>query len=410
MSAQDPILFRYKAIRADGVSTRGVLSAYSETHLHEQLTKVDLELVWCGEVKDGASALGLFKPKIRIRDKIQLFKSLEQMQSAGIPLLSGLDHCIRGASNPTLRDVLNSIHRMLSEGLSLSECMSKYPHVFSKVEVSVINSKEKTGDLQTGFLYLSDYLIKKDDLTRKIKKATRYPTILLFVILVTIFVMLGYVTPQILGFVMSVKKEADLPFATQSLMWTSNFFQYYWYHILGVFILIGVISSFLYKNSYNFRYSADKFFIQMPVFGDLIRKLEISRFCATLSSLYVSGITLMECLVLSQEVIGSEVIKNSIDEAIESLSEGASLHLALNETGEFPSMVIQMIGIAEESGNMAGVLEQVVEFYEKDIDDAISSMITMIEPMLTMLLAIMICWIAAAVFGPIYDMFGDLET
>lgn len=400
-------LYKYRAIRKNGVTSRGVLSAYSEAHLHEQLEKVEMELVSCSKVKQG----GLFsqQQKITLRDKIQLFKSLEQMQEAGIPLLESLNHCCRSASTTSVRDLLNAIYRMVAEGLSLSEAMEKYPKVFSKIEVSVIKSKEKTGDMKTGFSYLTSYLVQKDELGRRIKKATRYPMILLFVILATIFVMLGYVTPQILEFVTAVKTNDEIPFATKSLMVTSEFFQAYWLYLVLGMIGAALFVGFSYKNSSVFRYQVDKFILSLPVIGELIRKLEISRFCTTLSSLYVSGITLMECMTLSQEVVENSVLQRSLDEAITSLSQGASLFEALNNTGEFPALVIQMIGIAEQSGNMGDVLNQVVKFYENDIDDAISAMIAMIEPMLTLLLASIIVWIAAAVFGPIYSMFEDIE-
>lgn len=192
-------------------------------------------------------------------------------------------------------------------------------------------------------------------------------------------------------------------------MATSEFFQSSSLYLVGGIVFVALMIMLLRKESMQVRLFTDKLILEFPLIGPLLRKLEISRFCATLSALYGSGVTIIPAVRMSGEVVSNFVISQSTDRAVNFLKEGRDLHVALNDTGEFNSVVIQMISIGEESGDLSQVLNQVVEFYDQDVEDGIDTITSMIEPLLTVILALVIVWIAAAVFGPIYSSFENME-
>lgn len=400
-------LYKYKAVSKTGRPITGILSANDQLHLNKQLEATGSTLIKCSVVKK-RGGFKLFAKKVRLRDILQLYIQLEQMQKAGIALLDALDHCRESIANPELRDTVSEIYRLVSEGMSLSEAFGQFPNYFSKLEISIIGASERTGDMVSSYKYLVDYLKAADEMQRRLRKATRYPMILISVILLSVVILMGFVVPEIIGFIANMK-AGDLPFATTSLMATSDFFQKYWWLCIGGLVGSIVLFFSMRKLSSGFRYESDKAFIKSPVIGDLLRKIEISRFSYIVSALYKAGVPFMECLSVAREVVGNQVIAGALQHVHEQMHAGGALSEAMNDTGEFPSIVIQMIRIGEESGNMNQVLDQVSEFYDHDVEEAMDGMITMIEPLLTAIMSFLIIWIAVAVFGPIYDMFGEME-
>ncbi len=240
----------------------------------------------------------------------------------------------------------------------------------------------------------------------KIRKATRYPMILTFVVIITISVMMGVVVPEITDFL----KEMDiaLPMYTVALIATSSFFAEYWYYVISAPIVLFVMYKVMRKNMPGFAYAMDKWFLKAPVFGELIRKISIARFAQTFGALYASGIDAIRALESSKKTVTNLYLIESLDNIIESVKTGSSLSEAFKNTGEFPSLVIRMLRIGEESGELQQTLEQVTNFYANDVDESVGNMITMIEPTLTFVIGGMLLWIAAGVFGPVYSSFDTM--
>ena len=349
----------------------------------------------------------MFGPKIKIRDLIQLFMHMEQMQAAGVPMLDALADIRDSADNQSLKDIMTDIHRNVSDGSSLSEAMGNHPKLFGNLYLALVKAGEDTGDLTKSYLQLVKYLKWVDDMQSKIRKATRYPTILLVVVVLTVVVMMGYVVPEIIGFIVNLGQ--DLPFYTTSLMATSSFFQEYWWAVLSTPVALFVTAKFLTRNSEEIAYRLDAIYIQLPIAGPLIRKINIARYAQTFGALFSSGIDVINCLKSAQRTVGNLAIKEALDAVQAQVEAGSPLSAAFNSCGEFPSLVVRMIKIGEESGQLTPVLEQVSEFYTRDVDEAVSALITMIEPMLTAILGVIILWIAVAVFGPIYSSFENLN-
>ena len=401
--------YRYKAINSKGRPIRGVISAANENDLFMQLQTAGLELVDCSALDRRRNFwqqdLGL--GKVRIRDLIQLFIHMEQMQGAGVPLLDALGDIRDASDNGRLRDVMSEIHRDVSEGSSLSEALARHPKIFSNLYISLVASGEETGDLQESYKQLIKYLKWVDQMQGKIRKATRYPTILLTVVIITVVIMMSFVVPQIVGFLQNLDQK--LPFYTRSLMATSRFFSDYWWIVLFAppLLFAGVMT--LRRMSDSFAYHLDHLLLNLPFTGRLIRKISIARFAQTFGALFSSGIDVMQALKAARRTVSNRFLGEALDSVQEYVSAGSPLSDAMAACGEFPTMVTRMVKVGEESGNLTPVLEQVSDFYTSDVDEEVQKVITMIEPSLTIIMGAMILWIAVGVFGPIYASFETIK-
>ena len=369
----------------------------------------NLELVACSVVGDkkGLSIGGSAFQRVKIRDLIQFFIHMDQMQSAGVSLLDALADIRDTTENGLLRDIMTDIHRDVSDGSALSEAMAKHPKVFTNLYISLIKAGEDTGDLTSIYRQLVKYLKWLDDMRSKVKKATRYPIVVTIVVLLTIVIMMGFVVPQIVGFLHNLDQELSI--FTTSLMATSEFFQEYWWAVLATPVIIfgGVATA--RKLSEDFAYRVDAFVLSLPIAGSLIRKIAIARYAQTFGALFASGIDVISALKSARKTVNNRALIEALGTVEKYVQSGSALSDAFNTSGEFPSMVVRMLKIGEESGNLTAVLDQVAEFYTRDVDEAIQGLIAMIEPALTGVLGIMILWIAVAVFGPIYSMLETID-
>ena len=398
--------YKYRAINDAGRPIRGVLTAANETDLFNQLQSMSLELVQCSPVKSKTGKFSLGK-KVNIRELIQFFMHLKQMQGAGIPLLDALADLRDTADKDKFRDVLSELYRDVSEGSSLSEGMANHPRVFGNLEISLVASSEESGDLQEACGQLVDYLKWLDAMQVRVRKATRYPMILLAVVLLTVVIMMGFVVPQIVDFIRNLDQE--LPFSTTSLIATSDFFAAYWLWCLIIPLIATVLIIFFSRTSDSFAYRVDAVMLRLPIMGELIRKINIARFAQTFGALFAGGIDVLKALDSATGTVGNRVLREGLENVQRHVKSGDALSEALNKSGEFPSMVVRMVRVGEESGGLTDVLNQVSEFYTNDVDEEVQKVISMIEPSLTGLLGGMILWIAVGVFGPIYSSFENID-
>ncbi len=367
--------------------------------------------------KKSGGAFGLTLNKIKIRDLIQFFINMEQMESAGVPMLDALSDIRDGSENDQMRDIMSEIYRDVRDGSSLSEAMEKHPKIFKALYISLIKAGEENGDMPSSYKQLEHYLKWVDAMNSKIKKATRYPMIVSVVVLFTIWFMMSQVVPQIVGFLKYL--DVELPWFTIWLIATSNFFIQPQFHVLGIPIygtiiffgipaILVVVYILLRRSSESMAYRFDSVFLNMPIIGTIIRKITIARYAQTFSSLFSSGIDVLKSLHAARGTVSNLVLIDAMKAVEQYVKSGSPLSDALNASGEFPSMVVRMLKIGEGSGNLSSVLSQVSEFYTKDVDEAIDGLIEMIQPALTLVLALIIVWIAAGSLGPIYMNLGTI--
>ncbi len=409
--------YKYRAINVRGRPVRGMLSALNEVDLYNQLQTAGLELVQCTCISKRKSKVNFTLNKIKIRDLTQFFINMEQMQSAGVPMLDSLADIRDGSDNDQMRDIISEVHRDVRDGAALSEALEKHPKIFKPLYISMIRAGEETGDLTLSYLRLVDYLKKLAEIQAKIKKATRYPMIAGGVVIATIVFMMSTVVPQVVGFLKYL--ELELPWYSTSLIATSNFFVQPQFTLLGlniygayIVILVPVLLALSFilarRLSDNVAYKIDSLYLNMPVVGNIVRKITIARYAQTFSAMFSSGIDVIRALKSARNTVSNLVLIDAMEGVEHYVQSGSPLSDALNASGEFPSMVVRMVRIGEESGGLSKVLDQVSEFYVKDVDEAIDALTEMIQPVLTMVLALVIVWIAAGSLGPIYMNLGNM--
>ncbi len=400
--------YTYKAMSQAGGIVRGSLAARDDMHLNELLAASKFELLTCKPVPKYHDKLSKLLKRVPVRDLIQLFVQLELLQVSQIPLLQSLQNVREATSNQYLHDALVEVHQTVSDGGALSDAMKSKSEIFDSLSIAIVAAGEETGDLVASCRYIVRHLKWVDHMKRRVSAATRYPMFIMVVVLVAIVVMMAVVVPQITQF-FEFLSDDDLPFLTIALVITSDFFRAWWWAIglgLSAIAALFVIGRFI---SSAFTYKTDFLLLRLPIFGILIRKINISRFMQTISALYSAGIPFLDAIETAGEIVSNQVLRKATNDIWDGIKEGKEFSEVLLATGEFPEMVPLMVKTAEETGRMAEILKQISEFYNNDVDEEIEKMTAMIEPGLTVILGGMILWIAVGVFGPIYALFETID-
>jgi type IV pilus assembly protein PilC len=358
--------------------------------------------VRCKKLSDRAGWFAnLRAPRIKNSDLMQLFIHLEQLLEAGVPLLKSLSEVRGTTGSPRLRDILLDMYHDIGQGDPFSGALLRHPAIFDPLMIAVIEAGEKTGSLTGAFQHIVQYLKWHDSLQSQISKATRYPKILAVAVCVTTWVMMEGVVPQVAKFVKENGKA--LPPVTTDLIATSAFLGAYSGYIAGGACLLYIIVRAGCALSEQFRYLMDYIALNIPVIGAVIRKICLLQFCQTFAVLFSAGLDLLKCLEAAGKTTSNGVIIKALELVRQRVQEGLPLSEALNVSGQFPSLVVQMVKTGEETGKLGTVLEKVVYFYDKDVNEAVEGMISLIEPTLTVVMGAIVLWVAVAVFGPVYD-------
>lgn len=398
-------LYAYRALNEKGRSVRGKMHAANDVDLFQALKGIGLELIDASTVKERRLAVA-FAPAIKIRDQIQLCVHLEQLQNAGVPLVEGLADVRDSTENARLRDLLAEIYRDVSDGAALSDAFGKHPRVFGPVFTSLLAAGETSGNLGESFAQLVKHLKWTDAVNAKIKKAIRYPMVIMLLMIGLFFFMMTVVVPQVIGFLDNMGTQ--LPLATTSLMATSDVVQGYWWLLIG-----GPVAAFLAltaarRASPAVAYRVDALLLALPLFGTMLRKLALSRFAHFFAIMFQSGVPILSCLETAQRVVVNRVLQNALETVRDQVQTGVPLSRALERSGQFPSLVIRMVRIGEESGNLSTTLGNVTEFYDRDVEETVDRVVAMAEPALTIGAAVLMIWIIIGVFGPVYDTFENV--
>jgi type IV pilus assembly protein PilC len=396
--------YNYSAINDIGRKVRGAVVADNELDLEARLKQIGLDLV---DAKEVAAKKSSRFSRIRLKDLIILCMHLEQLDRAGVPLHDALADVRDSTESEKLRDVMTGIYEAVKNGNMLSKAMEAYPRVFNDVFTGLIAAGEKTGNLAASFMHLGEHLKWSAEIRRKIKKATRYPIALVIVISIVISVLMIFVVPKLVDFIIS--QGFTIPLHTRALIATSYAFQNYWYIILGVPVVIFLGLTIAYRSSEPFAYRADAVLLKTPVIGPVIRKIDMARFTHFFSVTFNSGIDVLESLESAKGVVSNRVLKASVELVKTNVMDGNSLTASLRLSNQFPMLVIRMFKVGEDSGNMSEALENINFFYSREVNDSVEAMVGMIQPTLTVVMGIIIFWVIAAVFGPLYESFSKMK-
>lgn len=392
--------YAYRAMDQRRRWLRGRLRAMSEIELDQRLRDRGLDLISC-KIHKAQRGLSMFTRGVKRHDLTELCIHLEQMNSAGVPLLESLAEARDSIGSPRMRDVLTEVHRDVNQGVPLSQAFGAHPKAFDLVFTSLIEAGEATGNLSDSFRELVRHLKWTDEMNARIKKATRYPILLGTAVVIATVVMMTFVVPQVVEMLKVIGTE--LPPSTRALIAVSEFFQAYWYLILATPPAIYAVARLGRRLSDEFALKIDSLLLHVPVIGQTIKKMNFARFAHILSATFKSGIDVLGCLETAGRMVRNKRLKQAIDVVQERVQVGEPLSLSMHTTGEFSPMVIHMVRVGENSGNLVDTLESVAQFYDRDVNEAVDAMIAMIEPALIVIMGGMMAWIALAVFGPIYS-------
>lgn len=340
--------------------------------------------------------------KITDQDITFFSRQLATMMKAGVPLLQSFDIVAKGHSNPSVTRLLLDIKTEVETGSSLAQAFRKYPLYFDSLFCNLVAAGEQAGILDTLLDRLATYKEKILAIKSKIKKALFYPISILVVAFIVTAVIMIFVIPQFeqmfKGF------GADLPAPTLIVMHMSKFFVTYWWLIFGG--LGGGIWLFFntWRRSEKMQFFMDRAILKVPVFGDLVRKATIARWTRTLATMFAAGVPLVEALDSVAGAAGNKVYYNATKKIQQEVSTGSSLTVSMQNSGAFPSMVLQMCSIGEESGSLDGMLSKVADFFEQEVDDAVDALASLMEPMIMAVLGVVIGGLVIAMYLPIFKM------
>ncbi len=398
-------LYAYKAMNNQGRLVLGRLEAINVIVLVMRLKRMDLDFINGDPVKQG----GFMNPgKITRQELINFCFHLEQLARAGVALIESLTDLRDTVENPRFREVLAGMIESIEGGKTLSQAMAEHPKTFDGVVISLIRSGEETGALPQVLANLLDSLKWQDELAAHTKKLVMYPAFLgTVVVAITLFMMI-YLVPKMAGFIRSMGQ--DMPAQTKLLIATSTFFVNYWYVVIGLPIVIAVIVAILVRTNFKARHGFDHFKLKIPYIGEILRKIILSRFASVFAMMYSSGITILDSIKATEDVVGNLVIKEGLQRVGALIAEGQNVTVAFQNVGIFPPLVLRMLRVGENTGALDTALTNVSYFYNRDVRESIERVQAMIEPVMTVTIGLILGWIMMAVLGPIYDIITKMKT
>ena len=402
--------FVYNAVDPSGRTLRGVMEADDERLVLAWLHEQHYHVLSVQPKRRGLSLAALKdlnrSKKVKLLELVMFSRQFATMIDAGIPILKSLDALETQTKNPTLREVIGAVRQDVKGGMSLADALSKHPQVFSKLYVNMVRAAEVGGILDQILDRLAQFLEKELEIRQKIKSAMMYPVLVLIFSMVMVLALFTFVLPRFKEIFASM--NVKMPPATQLLFNLSDYAVAYWYIppalLVGAFVFIKQ-----YGKNPKGRYRIDLVKLRLPIIGDLVLKMSISRFARTFGVLIASGVSMMRSLEIVAETAGNSVLATAIDNARNGVREGQKLSTPLGASGLFPTMVTHMIDVGEETGRLSDMLVKVSDFYEKEVDATVKGLTSMIEPMLIIFLGVVVGFIAISVMTPIFTLVSNIN-
>lgn len=397
--------YRFKAIDVTGRYISGRISAENQFDLANILKSSGQELISFKQEKAKRVGGHVFD-RIKSRDLIVAFVQLEQLDRAGVSILDSIQDLKETSDSQKIRTLMTSVYDAIKNGSLFSESLAKHPEVFSAVYIGLIAAGEKTGNLSDAFSSIIDDMKWNSEIKRKTAKATRGPLFGILVMFAVLGVMTSIVIPKVTTFLLA--QNINLPAITVALIAFSDFFKNYWYIVIFSWPVTWLIVKLL-SRSPEIAIKIDHIKLKIPIIGPIMNKIDAAKFCQFFSMTFRSGMGVLECLDSASEVVKNRAMKRAILSVKKQVSDGQSLAKAIASVQYFPNLVIRMLKIGEDSGNMENALSNIKFFYDREINDSIDRLVGMIQPTLTITMGGMIAWITIAVFGPIYATFSKIQ-
>jgi type IV pilus assembly protein PilC len=340
-------------------------------------------------------------PRVTTREIVVFTRQFATMVDAGLPIVQSLDILAKQSENPAQKKVLLGVKETVENGGTLADGMGKFPRVFDELYIHLVIAGERAGILDTILERLSIHLEKSLKLRREVKAAMIYPSVVILAAIIVTSVLMIFVIPTFKD--MFADFGATLPLPTIIVMNISDFFASYWYLIFG-----GLISALLlllnFSKTARGRRTIHPVILKLPIFGNLFKKVAVARFTRTLGTMISSGVPILDALTICAKTSGNTVVEDDITRAKTAISEGKSLTEPLTESKVFPAMVVQMIGVGEATGALDSMLQKIADFYEDEVNTAVSGLKQLIEPLMILFLGVIIGALVIAMYLPIFKM------
>ena len=398
-------VFEYTAKNATtGQIMKGSYNAPTRDELLGHLRKNRLILV---SLREAPKSINITLPGtggIGTRDIVIFTRQFATMINSGLPLVQSLNILAQQAEHPKLKEVTKAVVFDVEAGNTLADAFSKHPKAFSQLYVNMVAAGEAGGILDTILLRLATFLEKNDKLIRKVKSAMIYPGVIMTVAAGAIAILLIFVIPVFQS--MFADANVALPLPTRFVIGLSNFLQAFWWAVLlGIGLVAAGIRQY-YKTSAGER-QIDAILLGLPVLGDVLRKSAVARFTRTLGTLISSGVSILDGLEITAKTAGNMVIQDAIMESRASIAGGDTIAGPLEKSGVFPPMVISMIAVGEQTGGLDEMLSKIADFYDDEVDVAVSGLLSLLEPVMILVLGVVVGGMIVAMYLPI---FGMMET
>src|SRR5262252_969306 len=390
--------YTYTARAVNGELKSATIDAPSRDDVIKQLRQLKLNVV---KIDEGTANRKKRMGSIKMRDIVIFTRQFSTMINSGLPLVQALDILATQSENPALKDVTRQVVFDVESGNTLADAMRKHPRAFSELYVNMVAAGEAGGILDTILMRLAVFMEKNDALIRKVKGAMIYPGVIVTVAAIAITVLLIFVIPTFEN--MFASANIALPLPTRIVIGISRGLKSYWYIVIATFMGI-YFSIRSYYRTPGGKLNIDKLMLKMPVLGDVLRKSAVSRFTRTLGTLISSGVSILDGLEITAKTSGNRVIQDAIMESRSSIAGGDTIAAPLKKSAVFPPMVISMIAVGEQTGGLDEMLTKIADFYDEEVDAAVSGLLALMEPVMIVFLGVVVGGMVVAMYLPIFDM------
>ena len=399
--------FNYKAVDKAGKAKKGAIDASDRDKAMEKLKAEGLsvtELNDAGEMKAGFS---LGKKKVKSRDLSILCKQMVSILNAGVTVITALDMLSEQMDNKVLKNAVVEAKVYVEKGGNLSDALRLNPDIFPPIMINMVAAGEVSGSMETSFDRLAIHFEKDDALKGKIKGALTYPIMVMIVAVLVIIVVMVAVIPTFVD--MFAEMGTELPLATQLMMTGSDLILTTWFILVPALIGIIIAIKVALATPAGQQFSA-KVGINAPIFSDLVIKSNASQFARTLSTLMAAGIPMLDAIEQVAKMMSNKIFRDGLMDTKAQVAKGLPLSKPLKDMGVFPTMLVQMVKIGEETGNIEDMMEKVADLYDREVDLATDSLTQAMEPLTMVVMAVIVMFIVMAVYGPILSMYEGIDN
>lgn len=401
--------YSYKARDTSGKAVSGTMEGASKTELIDKLHKMGYMPTSITETAAGIVKMGSIFDRLKwisSDDMLLFYIQLSNMISANINILMSLSTLSKQIENKTLREAIGNVSRQVEAGSNLSHAFSTEPRIFNRLFINMIKAGEASGKLDVVLMRYADFFEKQEDLKQKIKGALFYPIILMCAGLSVVLLIVTFVTPKFAEIYM--KAGISLPVPTQIVYQAGLAIKRYWFLFIGAGVAVFLAAKRYFRTDRG-RFLLDKHKLKLPAIGPVYRKVAVARFSRTLATLLGSGVPILESLDIVRDVVGNEVLALVVEDVSRGVEKGERMSDTLRVSEEFPSDVVQMVAVGEETGALDTMLNRIADFYDMTVSYAVKKMTTVIEPLFLVITGIMVGCIMASMLLPIFDMIKALR-